>query len=254
MQALEVQQLTVNYGKTPVLWDLTFAVPTGRLVGIFGPNGAGKSTFLKAVLGIVKPLSGSVRFFEEPYRQARGRIAYIPQKESVDWDFPIRVIDVVLMGRYGQRGLFRWMRRVDRLAAMEVLERVGMGVYAHRQISQLSGGQQQRVFIARALLQEADLYLMDEPFAGVDMATEQAIVEIMQTLREEGKTIFVVQHDLKTAQEYFDWIIFLNLRLVASGELAEVFVPEMIERTYGRENLLLNEAYKLSQDRTSGLA
>lgn len=254
MNALEVYELTVNYGQTPILWDLSFEVPQGKLVGIFGPNGAGKSTFLKAGLGVVKPVSGKVSFFGEPYAKIRKRIAYVPQKESVDWDFPITVIDVVLMGHYGKLGLFRWIRKTDREQAMACLEMVGMERYANRQIAQLSGGQQQRAFLARALMQEADIYLMDEPFAGVDMATEKAIVELMRKLRDEGKTVFVVQHDLKTAKEYYDWAILLNMHLIAAGPIDEVFTEEQLKRTYGKESILFGEAVKLSQTKTSGLS
>lgn len=251
---LDVEHLTVNYGRTPVLWDLNFSIFAGNLVGIIGPNGAGKSTLLKTILGMVKPLSGKVAFFGEPINRVRKRIAYVPQRSSVDWDFPITVLDVVLMGRYGKVGFFRFPTKADREAALHALRLVGMESFADRQISQLSGGQQQRVFIARALMQEADIYLMDEPFSGVDMATEQAIIALLDILKSQGKTLFVVHHDLNTVERYFDWIIMLNTSLIACGPVEEVFHVQNIEKTYGRSGILLDEAAKLSQNRTSGLS
>lgn len=252
-EAIKVEQLTVSYEKTPVLWDLSFTVPAGKLVGIIGPNGAGKSTLLKTALGMLKPVAGSVSFFGQGYRQMQQKIAYVPQREAVDWDFPIRVIDVVLMGRYGRLGLFRWVRRADREAAHKVLETVGLTGYEERQISQLSGGQQQRVFLARALMQEADLYFLDEPFAGIDAATERVMCEVMRNLRDEGKTVFVVHHDLNTVCSTFDWVVMLNMRLTACGPVDEVFTSEAIDTTYGKNAVLLGEAARLSQTQTSGL-
>ena len=251
--ALSVSQLTVNYDKTPVLWDVSFDIPSGKLVGIIGPNGAGKSTLLKSLLGMTKPLSGSVEFFGQPFKKIRQKVAYVPQRSSVDWDFPITAFDVVLMGRYGKLGYFRWPKQADKQAAQRALDMVGMLPFAHRQISQLSGGQQQRLFIARALLQEADIYLMDESFAGVDMATEQAIIALMDQLKLKGKTLFVVHHDLSTVNAYFDWVIMLNTCLIASGPVGEVFHAESVMRTYGRGTHLLDEAVKLTQDKSSGL-
>ncbi len=250
---LRVEQLTVNYDKTPVLWDISFAVPSGKLVGIIGPNGAGKSTLLKVLVGMIKPLSGSVEFFGQPFRKALHRISYVPQRTSVDWDFPITVLDVVLMGRYGRLGLWKWPKAADRDAAARALEKVGMLGFAHRQISQLSGGQQQRVFIARALLQEAEVYLMDEPFAGIDMATEKAIMALLNEMKTQEKTVFVVHHDLNTVDRYFDWVILLNTCLIAAGPVSEVFKMENILRAYGRSTTLLDEAAKLSQSKSSGL-
>ena len=221
----EVQQLTVNYDKTPVLWDIALRIPAGLFVGIIGPNGAGKSTLIKAALGLVKPISGSVQFFGKPLKQVRQRVAYVPQRESVDWDFPVTVRELVLMGRYGRLGLFHRPREADWAAVDYYLDRVGMASYANRQIKQLSGGQQQRVFLARALLQEADIYFMDEPFTGVDLATETIIVQLLQQLRTQGKTVFIVHHDLNTVEHYFDWTILLNMRLIAYGPTAQVFTP-----------------------------
>ncbi|MBN9377653.1 MAG: manganese ABC transporter ATP-binding protein [Chlamydiales bacterium 38-26] len=250
--AFQAHQLTVNYDKTPVLWDITFDIPQGHLVGIVGPNGAGKSTLIKAALGLLKPISGSVDFFGKPLRSVRTKIAYVPQRQSVDWDFPITVRDLVLMGGYGRLGVLKWPRKADRVAAERYLEWVGMDQYADRQISQLSGGQQQRVFIARALLQEADLYFMDEPFAGIDLATEKVIMGILSKLKAEGKTVFVVHHDLNTVENYFDWAVLLNMRLIASGPVKEAFTAQNLQATYGKSFSLFDEALKLSQEKTHG--
>lgn len=251
--ALKIEQLSVNYDKTPVLWDIHCHIPEGKLVGIIGPNGAGKSTLLKTLLGMTKPLSGRIEFFNQTYKKVRHRIAYVPQRSSVDWDFPITAFEVVLMGRYGKLGIFKWPKLADKKAALNALEMVGMLPFANRQISQLSGGQQQRLFIARALLQDADLYLMDEPFAGVDMATEKAIIALMDKLKVQGKTLLVVHHDLSTVDSYFDWVMMLNTCLIACGPVDEVFNAHAIMRTYGRTNALLDEAAKLTQNKTSGM-
>ncbi len=246
--AFQAHQLSVNYDKTPVLWDITFEIPAGHLVGIVGPNGAGKSTLIKASLGLVKPISGKIEFFGLPLKNVRKRIAYVPQRQSVDWDFPITVRDLVLMGRYGRLGILRWPRKADWAAADHYLEMVGMKSFSDRQISQLSGGQQQRVFIARALLQEADIYFMDEPFAGIDLASEKVIINILGKLKTEGKTVFVVHHDLNTVESYFDWAILLNMHLIASGPVNEVFNTENLHATYGKSFSLFDEALKLSQN------
>lgn len=251
--ALLVEQLCVNYDKTPVLWDISLSVPKGNLVGIIGPNGAGKSTFIKTVLGLVEPLAGRVEFFGLPLKHFRGQVAYVPQRESVDWDFPITVRDLVLMGRYGRLGILRWPRQTDRDAADHYLDKVGMAAYAKRQISQLSGGQQQRVFIARALLQEAEVFFLDEPFSGIDMATEKVIMKLLHQLKLDGKTVFVVHHDLNTVEHYFDWLILLNMRLVAAGPTSEVYHPDTLYATFGKSYALFDEAFKLSQYRSKGL-
>lgn len=252
--ALQVYQLTVNYDKTPVLWDISLTVPRGKIVGIVGPNGAGKSTFIKTALGLVQPISGKIEFFGQPLSEARRRIAYVPQRESVDWDFPITVRDLVMMGRYGTLGLCKWPRKADYAAVNHYLELMGMTVYADRQISQLSGGQQQRAFIARALVQEADIYFMDEPFAGIDIATETVIMNTLHQLKAKGKTVFIVHHDLNTVESYFDWIIMLNMRLVTSGSVLEAFNPDTLNMTYGKSYALFDEALKLSQSKTTGLS
>lgn len=251
--ALTVNQLSVNYDKTPVLWDISLEVPAGNLVGLIGPNGAGKSTFIKTALGIVPPISGKVEFFGQPLQEVRNRVGYVPQRESVDWDFPITVRDLVLMGRYGKLGLFSRPRQADWASADHYLDKVGMLGYADRQISQLSGGQQQRVFLARALLQEADIYFLDEPFAGVDLATETVLMDILRQLKKEGKTIFVVHHDLNSVESYFDWVIMLNMRLIASGPIHQVWNPDTLNMTYGKSFALFDEALKLSQNKTKGL-
>ena len=240
---IEAEGLTVHYGKTPILWDLTFKIPRGVLVGILGPNGAGKSSLLKAILKLIKPFSGSIA--------SSGRIAYVPQRESIDWDFPITAIEVVMMGRFGKLGLFGKLRKADRQAALSMLDLVGMAPFAGRQISQLSGGQQQRLFIARALLQDADLLLLDEPFAGVDLATEKAIMEILKKQREAGKTILIVHHDLPTVQEYFDWALLLNTRLIACGPVKEVFHRDHL-RSMFRGQTLFDEAAVLSAEKYDG--
>ena len=250
--ALKVQHLTVNYGKTPALWDLSFEVPTGLFVGIVGPNGAGKSTLIQAVLGLVPSISGKVELLGGPIGQYRSHIAYVPQRKSIDWDFPITVRELVLMGRYGKIGLLRWPKKADVAAADRYLTMVGMENYSKRQISQLSGGQQQRVFIARALMQEAEIYFLDEPFAGIDLASETVIIELLRELRDQGKTLFAVHHDLNSVESYFDWLLLLNLRLVASGPSKAVFTPDNLNATYGKNYSLLDEALKLSEKRTHG--
>jgi manganese/zinc/iron transport system ATP- binding protein len=239
--ALEVHDLTVAYDKRPVLWGVDFAVPRGKLVGIVGPNGAGKSTLIKAAMGLMPLSSGWVKVFGGSYKQNVTRVGYVPQRESVDWDFPVSVMDVVLMGRYGHLGLLRRPSKRDREIAREALEKVNMLPYANRQISNLSGGQQQRVFLARALCQESDLYFMDEPFSGVDAATEAAIVTLLHELREKGKTLLVVHHDLPTARNYFDMLLLLNMRVVAFGPTDEVFTTELLQKTYGGRLTILSE-------------
>lgn len=239
---LSVHAMTVAYHRKPVLWDVDYDAPSGALIAIVGPNGAGKSTLIKACLGLVPRASGQVEFWGRPYTQVRSRIGYVPQRESVDWDFPVSALDVVCMGRYRKIGWCRPVGRSHRRAALACMERVGMAEYAHRQISQLSGGQQQRVFLARALAQEADLYFMDEPFAGVDAATETAIVDVLRELKALGKTAIVVHHDLQTVEEYFDELILLNMRVVAAGPVARVFTRENLQKTYGGRLTLLSEA------------
>lgn len=238
---LSIHDMTVAYHGRRVLWDIDYAAPAGKLVAIVGPNGAGKSTLIKSVLELVPLTDGQVRFFGQTYRQQRSRIGYVPQRTSVDWDFPVNALDVVTMGLYRKIGWFRPVTRAFRQQALAALERVGLAEFAGRQISELSGGQQQRVFLARALVQDADLYLMDEPFAGVDAATERAIVELLRELRSRGKTALVVHHDLQTVAEYFDEVLLLNVRLVASGPVDQVFTGENLRKTYGGKLALLDQ-------------
>ena len=249
---LSVHAMTVAYQRKPVLWDVDYDATPNRLIAIVGPNGAGKSTLIKACLGLVPRASGQVEFWGMPYRKARSRVGYVPQRESVDWDFPVSALDVVCMGRYRKIGWCLPVTRAHKRAALECLGRVGMRDYADRQISQLSGGQQQRVFLARALAQEADLYFMDEPFAGVDAATERAIVEVLRELREAGKTVIVVHHDLQTVPDYFDDVILLNMRVVAAGPVGEVFTRENLQRTYGGRLTVLAEAAEAVAAAASG--
>lgn len=238
---LEAHDLCASYRHQPVLHGVDVSLPKGTLVGLLGPNGAGKSSFLKAVMGELKPDSGWVKLFGQPLGKVRNRIAYVPQRESVDWDFPVTVADVALMGTYGDLGWWRRAGKAERDRAAAALDRVGMAPFAKRPIGELSGGQQQRVFLARALAQDAELLLMDEPFAGVDASTERAIVEVLRDLREAGRTVLVVHHDLQTAQKYFDLLILLNLRLIAFGPVAEVFTKENLEVAYGGRLTLLSE-------------
>lgn len=232
--AVEVEDLTVAYDIKPVLWDIDLKIPKGKLMAVVGPNGAGKTTLIKAMLGLLKPVTGTVHFMNGngDIRMLKNRIGYVPQSGSVDWDFPTTVQDVVLMGCYGKLGWIRRPRKTDVELTRQMLKKVGMEEYASRQISQLSGGQQQRVFLARALAQEADVYFMDEPFKGVDARTERAIVALLKQLKEQGKTVVVVHHDLQTVPDYFDWVTLINLRVVASGPVEEVFHEENLKKTY----------------------
>jgi manganese/zinc/iron transport system ATP- binding protein len=231
--AVRVDDLTVAYKYKPVLWDIDLEVPEGILMAIVGPNGAGKSTLIKAILNIVKPVAGNIAIYGKSYRKNRSLVAYVPQKGSVDWDFPTTGLDVVMMGTYGNLG---WVKRPgfkEKKASLEALDKVGMLEYRNRQISQLSGGQQQRIFLARALVQDALVYFMDEPFQGVDATTEIAIVNILKELRRSGKTLVVVHHDLQTVPEYFDWVTFLNVKKVATGPVKDIFNDDNLTKTYG---------------------
>jgi manganese/zinc/iron transport system ATP- binding protein len=234
--------VTVAYQRRPVLWDIDYDAPRGALVGIVGPNGAGKSTLIKAVLGLVPLASGRIEIFGKPHAKERRSVGYVPQRESVDWDLPVSALDVVAMGRYGRIGWLRPVSKAHKTAALRCLEEVGLADLASRQISQLSGGQQQRVFLARALAQEAELYLMDEPLAGVDAATEKSIIELLRRLRDRGKTCLVVHHDVQSIREYFDHVILLNRRIVAAGPTRDVFHEENLRKTYGGRLTLLEEA------------
>lgn len=237
--AVHVEDLTVSYRSNPVLWDIDLDVPPGVLAAIVGPNGAGKSTLIKAILGLVETAAGHVYILGEPYRKNRGNVAYVPQRSTVDWDFPVTALDVVMMGLYGRIGWIRRPGREHRAEASAALERVGMLDFANRQISQLSGGQQQRVFLARALAQRADILFLDEPMAGVDATTERVIIALLRELRDEGKTIIVVHHDLQTVTSYFDWMLILNVRVIAQGPVGEVYNAENLRQAYGGQIALL---------------
>ncbi len=250
---LSVYDLTVAYHRKPVIWDVAFDVPPGKLIGVVGPNGAGKSTLLKACMDLIPRVSGRIEVFGQPYAESRHRVGYVPQRESVDWDFPISAVDVVTMGLYREIGWGRRVRSKHLRAAREALHRVGIADLADRQISQLSGGQQQRTFLARALVHNADLYLMDEPFAAVDAATEKAIVAILRDMKESGKTALVIHHDLQTVPEYFDYVILLNMRVVAYGPTETVFTNENLQKTYGGRLTLLDQATEAMRRRDKGL-
>ena len=239
--ALEIEDLTVAYHSKPAVWDVDITIPEGVLAGVIGPNGAGKSTLLKATLGLIPKATGHITFYGKPYAQARAWIGYVPQRGSVDWDFPTTALDVVRMGLYGKLGWFKRVGKTETDLAMSALEQVGMADYAHRQIRQLSGGQQQRTFLARALVQDARIYFMDEPFVAVDAVTEKAIVAILQSLRAQGKTVVVVHHDLQTVTEYFDWVTMLNVQLVANGKTADVFTSDNLRTAYGGKLAFLND-------------
>jgi manganese/zinc/iron transport system ATP- binding protein len=250
---VSIHAMTVAYNRKPVLWDVDYDAPANKLIAIVGPNGAGKSTLIKACLGLTRKASGQVEFWGRSYRRQRRKVGYVPQRESVDWDFPVSALDVVCMGLYRKIGWLKPVSRKYKDIALDCLEQVGMGSYAQRQISQLSGGQQQRVFLARALAQGADLYFMDEPFVGVDAATERSIISVLRRLREAGKTVIVVHHDLPTVPEYFDEVMLLNMRVVAAGPVSEVFTTENLQKTYGGRLTLLSEAAEAMARAVSGL-
>ena len=239
--ALEVHNLTASYQRKPVLWEIDFKVPSGHLIGILGPNGSGKTTLLRNIMNLMEADSGYVKIFGKDLDEVRSRLSYVPQRESVDWNFPASVREVVEMGRYRPGNLLRRLKSSDKQKVKAALEKVGMLAYADRQISELSGGQQQRVFIARSLAQEADIYLMDEPFVGVDAATEEAILSLLSGLRDEGKTVLIVHHDLQSAYQYFDWMILLNTRLIAAGPKQEVFNSTYLREAYGGKLNLLSK-------------
>lgn len=241
MEPVRVDNLTVAYHKKPVLQNVSFSIPEGKLIGIIGPNGAGKSTLIKTILGLIPKASGHVSIYDKPYEKQRSLVGYVPQRGSVDWDFPTNALDVVLMGRYRHIGWLKYPSKKDKQFAMDCLDKVGMSAFAGRQISQLSGGQQQRVFLARALAQDAKVYFMDEPFVGVDAATEKAIITLLDELKKQGKTVLVVHHDLQTVQEYFDWVFLLNMRKIAIGPTEEVFTFDNLQTTYGGGLAFLNQ-------------
>lgn len=238
MKAITIKDLTVSYDLKPVIWDIDLEIDKGSLMAIVGPNGAGKSTLIKAILGIVKPVTGTVLFLDEPYKKMRKQISYVPQRESVDWDFPTTVFDVVLMGRYGHIGWVKRPTKKDKELALEALKKVNMENYKDRHIKELSGGQQQRVFLARSLVQDAEIYLMDEPFQGVDIKTEKAIIKILKQLEKDNKTVVVVHHDLDTVKDYFSTVTLLNKQIIKTGPVKEVFTDENIRLTYEESKLI----------------
>ncbi len=242
MEALHVKHLSVAYEEKVVLEDINLLVPPGKITGIIGPNGAGKSTLLKAILNQLPNKTGEVRILGKPLCPKDCKVGYVPQRNAVDWDFPTNAIDVVLMGRYGHIGVMKRPSAKDKKIALDCLLAVGMEAYADRSIGQLSGGQQQRVFLARALAQEADVYFMDEPFVGVDAATEHTIIQILKQLKDQGKSVFVVHHDLQTAPEYFDWMVLLNQTLIASGPTEKTFTKEKLQETYGGKLFFMEQA------------
>lgn len=241
--AVEIEDMTVAYDMHPVLWDVDMKVPQGALAAVLGPNGAGKSTLLKAALGLLTAVSGRVKFYVNGtlavFKEDKKQIVYVPQSGSVDWDFPTTVLDVVLMGRYGHLGWLRRPGKRDKEMALAVLEKIGMADYRNRQIKQLSGGQQQRVFLARALIQEGEIYFMDEPFKGVDKKTEETIIAILKEMKHQGKTVVVVHHDLNTVRSYFDWVTLLNVRTIACGRTEDVFTAEALKKTYNLQEAAL---------------
>ncbi len=251
--ALLVENLTISYDKAPVIWDVSFSVPKASIAAILGPNGGGKTTLLKAALGELKPVSGHIDFFGQSIKKVRSRVCYVPQKESVDWDFPITALEVVLMGRFRKLGLFKWPKKADKEAALRALEALGMQDFAHRQILELSGGQKQRVFLARALLQEADIFLLDEPFVGIDAATESVIIDLFKTLKNQGKTFLIVHHDLQTVKDIYDHVVMLKHSLIASGPIDQVFNPENLSKAYGKKGEILADMIKLSRDKKIGI-
>lgn len=246
MDALSIKNLQVSYQKQKVLEDITFQVPSGSLTGIIGPNGAGKSTLIKAILQLVPKHAGSIQVYGKPYQEQKHLIGYVPQRSEVDWDFPTNALDVVLMGRYRQIGFFKRIKKAETDWAKACLDKVGMADFANRQISQLSGGQQQRVFLARALAQDASIYFMDEPFAGVDAATEKTIIGLMKEWKSSGKTAIVVHHDLQTVEDYFDRVLLLNKQPIKYGDTAAVFTLPNLERTYGGKISFLQKAAVLT--------
>lgn len=251
--ALKVSGLTVHYHDAPVLWDIDLEIPKGVFVGIVGPNGAGKSTLLKGMLGLIPTVSGSVWVEGKPLSQMRSRCAYVPQREAVDWDFPITVRQLVLMGCYPRQSFYRTISKKDQELCLECLEKVGIAEYADRQISQLSGGQQQRAFLARALMQDADLYFLDEPLAGVDHTTEEIVIRLLSELVKQNKTVLMVHHDLNRVEEYFSWVLMLNVRLIALGPTATTFTRPLIHKTYVKNFALMDETLRRSRTISSGI-
>ncbi len=240
--AIKVQNLTVAYNEKAVLENINYELPAGKLIGVIGANGSGKTTMLKAIMGLLPIKSGEVKIFDKSLAEIRQKVSYVPQRNLVDWDFPASVLDVVLMGRINPSNIFKNVTAQDKEIAQEAIQKVGLQDLTKRQISQLSGGQQQRVFLARALAQQADVYLLDEPFVAIDVATENTIIDLLKEMRQNGKTIVVVHHDLQTVTQYFDWVVLLNTTLIASGETISTFQKENLQKTYsGKLNFFLEK-------------
>ncbi|PCI75934.1 manganese ABC transporter ATP-binding protein [Candidatus Aerophobetes bacterium] len=250
--ALLVDDVSVNYQRDNVLWNINFSLPKASMTALIGPNGAGKTSLMHAIMGIVKPLCGTISIFGKPLSQNKKNIAFVPQKEAVDWNFPISVLDVVLMGRYHFLGFIKWFSKKDKKEALELLEQLDMLKHAYKPIAELSGGQQKRVFIARALLQKADIMLFDEPFAGIDQTTEMALLEWMQTLKKQGMTLLVVHHDILSVKNYFPRTLLLNRVLIGSGPTSKVLTAENLEKAYGAKGHLLEEVIALSSKKMQG--
>lgn len=247
--SLSISHLSVNYAKSRALWDLSLEVPPGKMVAVIGPNGAGKSTFLKTCLGLLSPISGEISLLGQPLKKMAQNIAYVPQKEMVDWDFPMTLFELVLMGTYPKLGLFRWPGKKEKEKVRQKLKLLGLESLADRQIDELSGGQKQRAFMARALCQEASLYFLDEPFSGIDVASSEVILSILQELKAEGKSLFIVHHDLEMVARGFDWAILLNTHLIANGPVGEVLTQENLVKAYGNKCEILNLATKMAQEK-----
>ena len=241
--ALSIKDLTIAYNEKPALWDIDLDIPKGALTAIIGPNGAGKTSLIKATLGIIKPIAGRIDIFGQPMKRQRSQIAYVPQRNSVDWDFPTNVLDVVMMGTYANLGWFQRPTKIEKDHAMNALKEVGMQDFADRQIGQLSGGQQQRIFIARALVQNASIYLMDEPLIGVDAITERAIIKLLKQLRDQMKTVIVVHHDLQTVSDYFDYAFLLNVRQIGFGKVSDIITADNLKLTYGGRHALISHPH-----------
>lgn len=248
--SVEVHNLTVAYDQVPVLWDVDFELPKGKIIGVIGPNGSGKTTLLKTIMGLIKPASGFTKIFDNSLDNVRDKVAYVPQRESVDWDFPASVKDVVEMGRYRKNQLFRRLTKTDKQLVETSIEKVKLSAFKDRQISQLSGGQQQRVFLARALAQGAEIFFMDEPFVGVDATTESAILDLLTEMRNEGKTVVIVHHDLQTVSGYFDHLVLLNTRLIAAGPTQEVLTEENLSNAYGGQLTLLSKIQSIIKEKS----
>jgi manganese/zinc/iron transport system ATP- binding protein len=250
--AIDIQGLTVHYGTAPVLWDIHLEIPPGHLVGIMGPNGAGKTTLIRAMLGFLHGTTGVVRVLNHRVPVVAKRLAYVPQQSVVDWDFPMTVRDLVTMGCYPRLGLWKRVGKEEKEQITDALAMFGLSSVADRQIGKISGGQKQRAFLARAIVQKAEVYFLDEPFEALDHVSEQIIVNVLQDMVNQGKTICVVHHDFASARKYFDWIVLLNTRLVAAGPIQETFTPLHLRRTYGKDLALVEEVLKISADAASG--